>query len=252
MNIYSQKYIGKVFKTNSYGNLKVVKYVTAKEVHVLFEDTGYTTVCSIDQIQRGCVKDKLKPSVYCVGVVGNTATIDEHGDHYKSYRVWQRMLERCYSERSQKNNPTYKHCSVSDYFKHYSYFKEWCESQIGYNNNGWEIDKDILLKGNKVYSEDTCCFVPKEVNALFVKSDARRGNLPIGVKWCRRDKVFISSACLHGKSKHLGSFDNAICAFLAYKQVKEAYIKEVAEKWKDQIDIRVYEALMSYEVEIDD
>ena len=245
-----------LFKTNNYGDLVITQLINSTTVHVKFLDTGYETVTQMGHIKRGVVKDKLVPSLYGVGIVGDEV-VRVDGKLIKEYMLWSSMLQRCYSTIYQQKRPTYKGCGVSNSFKTYSYFKDWCGKQVGFNRLDDEgkyftLDKDILLKGNKVYSEDTCCFVPAEINGLFIKRDARRGNLPIGVKWCRRDKVFISSACLHGKSKHLGSFDNAICAFLAYKQVKEAYIKEVAEKWKDQIDIRVYEALMSYEVEIDD
>ena len=51
-------------------------------------------------------------------------------------------------------------------------------------------------------------------------------------------------------TQNLGRFDTPEEAFQAYKQVKESYIKEVAEKWKGDIDPRVYEALMNWTVEI--
>ena len=55
-----------------------------------------------------------------------------------------------------------------------------------------------------------------------------------------------------GKREYLGFFKTEIEAFNAYKQAKEKYLKELAEKWKSQIDERAYNALMNYEVHIDD
>ena len=243
--------VGDIFDTNNCGKLVVLEYKGHLDVIVKFIDTGYETTARANNLRKGNVKDRSLPSVYGVGIIGELP-ISHGGKHDKEYVFWKSMLERCYDEKYSNKYPTYKDCEVSDNFKYLPYFEEWCHQQTGFDQECWHLDKDILIKRNKVYSENTCCFVPAEINGLFIKRDARRGNLPIGVKWCRRDKVFISSACLHGKSKHLGSFDNAICAFLAYKQAKEAYIKEVAEKWKDQIDPRVYEALMNYEVEIND
>lgn len=56
----------------------------------------------------------------------------------------------------------------------------------------------------------------------------------------------------NGEVIHLGYFDTPEEAFYAYKPVKEAYIKALAEKWKDQIDTRAYEALMNWTIEITD
>ena len=110
------------------------------------------------------------------------------------------------------------------------------------------MDKDILVKGNKIYSEDTCCFVPREINSLFVKRKKSRGNFALGVDYKKSVKKFRARC----GNKHLGLFNTELEAFYAYKQAKETYIKEVANKWKDQIDPRVYNALMKYEVEITD
>lgn len=57
-------------------------------------------------------------------------------------------------------------------FKGFQEFAEWCQSEYGYMNveqNGrfWQLDKDILVSGNMVYSPDTCCFVPNRINSVF-------------------------------------------------------------------------------------
>lgn len=74
-----------------------------------------------------------------------------------------------------KKYPTYKDCEVSENFKSYEYFYEWCNKQIGFGNEYWQLDKDLLIKGNKVYSENTCHFIPKEINLVLTKSDKKRG-----------------------------------------------------------------------------
>ena len=141
---------------------------------------------------------------------------------------------------------------MSDNFKYYPYFKNWCSKQVGFGNKGWQLDKDILIKGNKIYSEDTCCFVPAEINSLFIKCDRSRGEYPIGVNYHKRDRKYVAKISRFKEDIHLGYFYTPDEAFNAYKEAKEAYIKEVANKWKDQIDLRVYEALMNYQVEITD
>ena len=150
-------------------------------------------------------------------------------------------------------SPTYEGCKVGDKFKSYEYFYEWCHSQIGFGVDGWHLDKDLLVKGNKVYSEDTCVFIPTEINSLLVKRENMRGKYLIGVSWCKTNKAFKAQVNKNkGMQEYLGSFNTELEAFNAYKQAKESFIKEQANKWKSQIDIRAYNALMNYRVEITD
>ena len=161
------------------------------------------------------------------------------------------MLDRCYDEKYSSTKPTYKDCTTSDMFRNYSFFYEWCNSQIGFGKvdefgKPFALDKDILIKGNKVYSEYTCCFVPQEINSLFVTCKSKRGEYPLGVSYHKRVNKYSSTVRKGGGTQHLGYFLSPEEAFLAYKQAKESYVKEVATKWKDQIDPRVYEALMGW------
>ena len=104
-----------------------------------------------------------------------------------------------------------------------------------------------------MYSEDSCIFIPKEINLLLTKSTASRGEYLIGVYQGKASNKFISQISIGLKSqKYLGSFNTEIEAFDAYKQAKENHLKELANKWKDKIDIRAYHALMNYNVNIDD
>lgn len=250
------KYEGQIFPTNLHGNILILKYLDKNTVHVRFINTGYETVTRINEIKEGCIKDKLAPAVCGVGVVGEEPT-KINGTPQKDYVLWHGMVSRCYSEKEFIRKPTYQGCTVSENFKYFPYFKRWCNEQIGYNsvdNKGkpFALDKDILIKGNKVYSEYTCCFVPQEVNNLFIKKHANRGEYPIGVYYHKTSGKFVSMISTNGSQRNLGFFNNQEDAFEAYKREKERYIKEVANKWKDKIDPRVYEALMKYQVEITD
>jgi len=131
-------------------------------------------------------------------------------------------------------------------------FIEDVSQMRGYGLIGWALDKDILQKGNKLYSKDTCYFVPAEVNQLLVKSDKARGEYPVGVNFDKRDIKFRAQLRINGKTKHLGYFNTPEEAFFAYKPAKEAHIKVVAHKWKHLLDERVFQALLTYDVAIDD
>ena len=249
--------VGKVFKSLNSGEFKILKYDDARNVEIQFLKTGFETVVELGNIRNGKVKDPYVPSVYGVGVVGTKYPITVDDVITKEYMLWRDMLQRCYSDTYKKKNPTYEGCEVSDNFKYYEYFYEWCHKQIGFdvegNGNPFQLDKDLLIKGNKVYSENVCVFVPTEINSLLVKREASRGNHLIGVHYHKRNKVFVARVNKSkGGSEYLGSFNTEVEAFKAYKQAKESFIKEQANKWKDQIDERAYNALMNYTVEIAD
>ena len=249
--------VGQVCKSKSSGYFKVLKYNDSGNVEIQFLNTGFKMFARLGDIKNGEVKDKYLPSVFGVGISGTKYPIRVNGRNTKEYALWCDMLRRCYSDTFQKKHPTYKDCEASENFKSYEYFYEWCNEQVGFGNEGNEspfhLDKDLLIKGNKVYSESTCVFLPQEINSLLTKRTALRGKNLIGVYWDKTHKAFIALVNKNkGKQEHLGYFNTEIEAFKAYKTAKESFVKEQAEKWKDKIDPRAYNALMNYTVEIDD
>ena len=180
--------VGKVCKSKSSGDFKIVKYNDAYNVDVQFLKTGFEAVVELGNIRNGGVKDPYSPSVYGVGILGTKYPSTINGIHTKEYKLWKNMLVRCYSDTQYS---TYEGCEVSDNFKSYEYFYEWCHSQIGFDNEGWHLDKDLLIKGNKVYSENACVFLPQEINSVLTKCIASRGEHLIGVYWCNTKKAFI-------------------------------------------------------------
>ena len=256
MNLNDVNYkgcVGKVCKSLNSGDFKILKYNGSKNVEIQFLKTGYEATVELGNVRSGKVKDPYSPSVYGVGISGTKYPPTINGVITKEYDLWQSMLQRCYSDIYKKKYPTYESCEASDKFKSYEYFYEWCHKQIGFSNKNWHLDKDLLVKGNKVYSESACVFIPQEINSMLLKSDKKRGEYLIGVHWCKKGKSFVARVSKNkGKQEHLGYFNTELEAFNAYKQAKESFVKEQANKWKGKVDDRAYEALMNYEVNIDD
>lgn len=168
----------------------------------------------------------------------------------KEYSTWSGLFIRCYSVKAQKFHPSYLGCSVSGEFIYFSKFKDWYISQIGCQQ-AFEIDKDLLEKGNKEYHPDKCVLLPKKINSFLRTVGKSRGDLPIGV--CKVKNGGFQAQLSNGvEKKYLGSFSTPEQSFQAYKHAKENHIKILAEKYRDQIDPRAYEALMNYSVEITD
>lgn len=173
------------------------------------------------------------------------AALTYEGKITKEYQLWTSILERCYNKKFLEKNPTYLGCTVSEEFKHYHLFHAWCQKQVGFGKEGYQLDKDILVEGNKEYSSNTCCFVPRALNSLLKKPTR---DLPVGVT--RYKDKFQARCSVNGIRKCLGTYNTIELAFAAYAVVKEAYIKAQAEHYKDYIDFRIYEVLMNYKVKM--
>ena len=245
------EYEGSVFKTNKYGDVEIVEYINSSKVKIRFINTNHVKEEHLSSVRSGYVRDDSIPTTCGVGFIDvEGASIGRKMT--KEYHLWNNMINRCYNEKELSRNPTYKDCHVSEEWMYLSNFKEWCHKQIGFNEDGWQLDKDILSKDNKVYSEYTCCFVPPEINCAITNNKSVRGQFPQGVIYNCNKTRYRARIQRSNKWESLGTYDTPEEAFYAYKPVKEAYIKELANKWKDKIDPKVYNALMKWEINIDD
>lgn len=231
----------------------IIKYNNYKDIIVQFKSTGELIKCTYKSFKKGTLKSHFSPSVYGIGIVGLEQTVDKNGEVMKSYAIWTSMLARCYSTKRQKTQPHYIGCTVCDEWHYYSNFKKFYDDNY-YIIEGFrtELDKDILHKGNKIYSPENCVFVPNNINSLFIKGRNMRGDTHIGVALDQRTGMYIAR-CRDGKTqRQLGIFKTSIEAFNSYKQYKEEFIKKLAEQYKTQIPQKLYEAMINYTVEIDD
>lgn len=236
--------------------MTIVGYRKATDIDVAFED-GHTIVgVSYSHFKNGCMKNLFYPSTFGKGYLGiGKYKILDGKKHSKVYQTWNNMIRRCYSENYLNKFPSYRGCSVCEEWLNFQKFGTWFDENY-YEIEGEDtahLDKDILVRGNKIYSPETCCFLPQRVNILLIKCDLSRGECLIGVTYRENRDVYISSSQgADGKSIYIGTFSTELEAFKAYKKVKEECIKEVANNYKNIIPNRAYLALMAYEVQITD
>ena len=192
---------------------------------------------------------RYKPTVCGVGYWG----CEDVDTDSTAYNKWHGMLHRCYSTKVHEKYPEYIGCIVSEEWKNFSNFRYWYEKN-NYGGSNLNLDKDILYKGNKIYSPDTCCLVPGFINTLFTNGKANRGELPLGVYKEEKNGITCYRACMAVSSKNikLGTFKTQEEAFQKYKEYKEQYIKDTAKRYKDKIPYSVYEAMMNWKIEITD
>ena len=194
----------------------------------------------------------MKRTVYGVGYFGKGKYVGSIGGRKTAaYRSWQSMFTRCYCPLSQIEKPTYLGCEVHPCWHNFQDFAEWYYNQ-DCCDMGYELDKDIICKGNKIYSPDLCCLVPRELNALLTNNKASRGLYPIGVNFRKTTGRYEVRVCEHGTRNHVGMFDSIEDAFLAYKSAKERYIRSIAMKYVGVLPDAAFQSLMRMEITYDD
>jgi hypothetical protein len=240
MRVSCSDYIGKTFKNSLGLEYEVVTIDSYYSVTVRFNTTGYTTKARLDHVKRGAVRDRYNRETFGVGYLGDITD----GDRYKALKSkWSGMMTRCYDENYHIKKPTYIGCNVSDYFQNFSNFYQWAKSQIGFDQDGWELDKDILVRNNKTYSEDTCCFIPREINLAIVNSTSESG-----LRLCKRSGKYQVRVNKFGISHSFGYHESKDKALGIYSNEKRKYLREIAEKWKEDIDPRVYQSLLNWKL----
>lgn len=174
--------------------------------------------------------------VYGIGVNDSdyltTETIDNKKVVCPYYLAWKSMLMRCYCEKFKLKQPAYIGCSVCKDWQIFSNFRAWMEVQDWESK---ELDKDIINPGNKVYCEENCVFVTREINALLNRKKASRGAYEQGVSFNERDKNFKSVIKINGSERFLGYFSTEKKASIAYNKEKSSHIANVANEQENKI-----------------
>lgn len=240
--------------------MKIIKYMDCHNIIVEFQDEYNGKVhCSYDNFKKGVVKNPYYPSVFDAGMIGNKYPSRKDNKNTKEYKTWQNMIRRCFDDKTKNKNPTYQNVTCCKEWLIYENFYEWLHKQENfdrwYKENKWSLDKDILIKNNKIYSPNTCCLTPHNVNMLFVKQDFKRSDFYIGVYKDDNKYVARCNNPFTNKLEYVGVYFTPEQAFyFGYKPYKENLIKQIAQIEFDKGNIikTCYEAMLRYEVEITD
>lgn len=184
---------------------------------------------------RKCYAELRKKLRYGVGIndmIGQEKT--------RLYKAWSGMLAMCYCKSYRNIYKSYENISICDEWLRLSNFKKWFDENYV---EGYSLDKDILVKGNKVYSPDTCCFVPQEINMLVVQ---QRGEKNKGI--FRTRKGYAARISVKHKYTKIGVYDTIEEAINAYREAKKSHIRNIATLYYNQGAIKenVYQALINY------
>lgn len=234
---------------------EIIAYNNAIDIYVQFPQSKHCETSNVKHTTyhhfcKGLVKNDFFPSIFGVACKGYENVNDENGNRLTSYTVWNEMIRRCYKNHN-TTQPTYEKVRVCDEWLCYSNFKKWFnENYYTIDGDTVALDKDIMQYDSKIYSPNTCIFVPKSINAMFrTKKQSKTAYLPIGISLDKRNnenRKFIVNAGINTKV-----FDTIDEAFKYYKLNKERQIKQLADQYKDKIPQKLYDRLMEYEVQIE-
>ena len=243
--------IGQVLE-NFYGcQFEVIELLPDAKCRIKFLDTfGYEKIVLRNDAKKG-IRNPYRRNTAGIGYIGE--------GHYSPsnsrqlFTIWHNMLTRCYDEESLKKNITYGGCSVDERWHCFQDFASWCEAQPEFvRNKDWHLDKDIIERGNKIYSPDKCSFVPRDINNLFTLRGNERGDYPLGVHRESKSGKYIAQINRDGRRICLGRFPTPEAAFVIYKEAKESVVKEIAEKYKAELKVEIYTSLINWKVEVID
>lgn len=229
---------GTPMKIIRYGNSEDIDIEFLDDFHYVKEHQAYVN------FKNGGIKNPYDKNICGIGYLGVGKFHCKHpnGVHTMEYQNWIAMIRRCYDVDRQSTYPAYYGiCEVCEEWYNFQVFARWYEEnyyQVG--NERMHIDKDILVKGNKIYSPETCILVPQRINMLFMKKPNKYG-LPNGVKPRANGKY---EAKYNGRQ--LGVYDTLELAVIAHDEEKLKAIIEIANEYKDKIPSKLYEALINW------
>lgn len=235
--------VGEKFITKEGYNIEIFDYVNQSNCSVIFDNGFKKYNLKYSNVKRGIVSNPFHKLAdgRCLGIDIRTLK----GTDYKTSMItWISLINRCFRE----SGEAYKNVSpCADWLIFNNFYIWWLKNYNSETMQGWHLDKDILVEGSKIYSPETCAFVPRVINNLFIKRQNKSG-CPVGVR--KNRGRFVSTIGKGDLKVYLGSFGTLEEASQAYKNAKEACVKEAADEWKELIDPRIYKAMYEYKVEI--
>lgn len=234
------KYENKIYNSTSCGEFKVIEYKDAKNVKIEFITTGYITIVGSGNVTSGSVKDVMLPNVYKIGYFGKGCYARK--THPKIYDIWHNMMSRCYNHKNLCKSKSYKNVTVCKSWHNFQNFAKWFEENY---IEGFQLDKDLLQYGveNKVYSPDTCVFLPLKINSFLAhhQSTNTSGFTGVCLSRCRKKHRANINCFKTNKYKSLGYFKTAEQAFIVYTDARlkqcefaKQYMRDLGH-WSEEV-----------------
>lgn len=238
---------GEVHILNDGSPVEIIEYINCYKCKIKFEN-GEIIDAMAHNVVKGNVANPFRRRVFGVGYFGvgrHNSVGETTGKTNKMYNTWYGMFERCYCPKYHLKQPTYIGCSVDEKWHCFQDFGDWFEQN--YNPEymqDWHLDKDILVKGNRIYSPDNCRLIPRMLNAVVNYKQTNKRGMPTGVY--KEGKKYSAIMDLEGHAKRIGLYSSVSEASEAFNNFKLEWIKTTTEKWKELICPDIYNTLKNY------
>lgn len=240
--------VGKRFENKQGDWCTIIEYISATKIVIEFD--GYPDnlkQVAVAALKNGSFKNNYKPTIYGKGYIGDGKYqgSKKDGTHFV-YGIWNNMLARNYDPYTQSKQSAYIGCSVCDEWLCFQNFADWYMNHQSYGL-GYNLDKDLLGRDNRVYSHETCTMLPPELNVMISGSTASKNGMPLGVG--KIDKGY-TARLNKGKEgrEYLGYYKTPEEAHKVYVEAKERYVKNKALEWANRIEWKAFVALMNWTV----
>jgi len=241
MKRYSRAHIGKTYTTNEGYDCEIIDGGSRNHYCTIKIENWITEVC-YDSVKKGVIKYPYHPSVHDVGFTGEGKyKAWENRKLTKAYILWHGMLRRAYDDKFHESRPTYKDVEVSEEWHNFQNFAKWFEDNYV---EGWHLDKDLLSEGKKVYSSETCIFIPAELNLFLTNNKLTNNSGFTGVSYHKKAKKWRADIN-NGKGNrlHLGRYNTKEEAGKAYDKKRAEYAKEWQNKMQGILPEKVIEKI---------
>lgn len=250
-NLNPSVYIGEVFTSTKGQQFEIVEYVKAIKVKIRFlTEPYYEGWSNVSSIRRGNVKNPYYRGVYGIGFIGEGPYKSKNGNvSDEAYNRWKNMLARCYDGATKIKLAAYEGCTVHPHWHNFQNYAEWFYKNPFYTF-GWNVDKDLLIFGNREYGPHTCVLLPPAINSALQMRGDKADGLPHGVKVNSScSHLFEASSSVFDKKHYIGLYPTVEEAYAAYKSFRENHVKSLVLNYQGKIDPVVYEKLMNFKVE---
>lgn len=182
----------------------------------------YIEGCGEAGASRKAISTDNVVNVYAKKVHG----VGYYGEYYRckdtpllviAKKKWRDLLLRCYSPKSLLIDTTYIGCTVAEDWHYFGNFYEWFLTNY---REGFDLDKDIYSSGGeRMYSKETCVFIPQAINKLYTLRGNDRGESPVGVKrYC--EGGFVARCSNNGVFSTVGTAKTEVQAYILYCNAK--------------------------------
>lgn len=210
----------------------VLAYRNYNDIDVIFEDGYIKKHVQYGNFVQGNINNPYARTVFGVGYIGDV----KNPISLPSYKYWYSMIQRCYDPKYHKKHPTYKDCTVHEYFLSFENFNEWYNANYyQVPNEKMQLDKDIIISNNKIYAPGRVIFIPQTINSLF-KGHSKNNDLPMGMHYNKRDKKYEAYIGINGRLKHLGRYNTPEQASYIYLYERSKYIKQKVLQYNEMPD----------------